>query len=99
MAEYLVPRVRKVPQEAVTLTGGIRPTYIQYLTKPKAYKQILEVGNTPCCRLTQHLRESSHAGQDALAPGDTPGAVCTGPCPCHHTLQQQQPQPFVLHAV
>ena len=23
--------------------GGIRSTYIQYLTKPKAYRQILEV--------------------------------------------------------
>jgi hypothetical protein len=43
VARYLVPRVRAVPSESNTLMGGIRSTYIQYLTKPKAYRQILEV--------------------------------------------------------
>lgn len=42
VAGFLVPRVRKVPQEAVALTGAINTTYIQYLTKPKAYSQILD---------------------------------------------------------
>jgi chlorophyll(ide) b reductase len=43
VAEYLVPRIRRVPQESRTLTGGIgQGTYIQYLTKGKAYSQILQ---------------------------------------------------------
>ena len=31
-----------MPQESATLSGGISSTYIQYLTKPKAYGQILK---------------------------------------------------------
>lgn len=42
VAQYLVPRVRRVPQESATLTGGISSQYIQYLTKPKAYGQIIK---------------------------------------------------------
>eukprot|EP00884_Botryococcus_braunii_P008901 jgi/Botrbrau1/18011/Bobra.0062s0004.1 len=43
VAEYLVPRLRRVPPESRTLTGGIgNGTYIQYLTKGKAYSQILQ---------------------------------------------------------
>eukprot|EP00877_Chromochloris_zofingiensis_P005359 jgi/Chrzof1/14824/Cz09g17200.t1_NOL[v5.2] len=41
VASYLVPRIRKVPEQATTLTGGMNSQYIQYLTKPKAYGQIL----------------------------------------------------------
>jgi hypothetical protein len=44
VAEFLVPRVRRVPQESLALTGAINSTYIQYLTKPKAYGQIIQVG-------------------------------------------------------
>jgi chlorophyll(ide) b reductase len=41
VARFLVPRVRRVPQDSVTLAGGVGATYIQYLTKPKAYGRIL----------------------------------------------------------
>lgn len=41
VAAYLVPRIREVPPKSSTLTGGIASQYIQYLTKPKAYGQIL----------------------------------------------------------
>ncbi|KAK9819695.1 hypothetical protein WJX72_001307 [[Myrmecia] bisecta] len=40
VAEYLVPRVRRVPAESRSL-GGISSQYIRYLTKAKAYTQIL----------------------------------------------------------
>lgn len=43
MAAYLVPRIREVPPKSSTLTGGIASQYIQYLTKPKAYGQIISV--------------------------------------------------------
>lgn len=46
VAAYLVPRIREVPPKSSTLTGGIASQYIQYLTKPKAYGQILSVR---CC--------------------------------------------------
>jgi hypothetical protein len=49
VADYLVPRVRGVPQQSRTLTGGISSQYIQYLTKPKAYSQILQVGAPKPC--------------------------------------------------
>ncbi|KIY92204.1 chlorophyll(ide) b reductase [Monoraphidium neglectum] len=42
VAQYLVPRLRRVPQESATLTGGISSQYIKYLTPPKAYSQILK---------------------------------------------------------
>lgn len=41
MAQFLVPRVRKVPQESKGLTGGIDSTYIKYLTKAKAFSKII----------------------------------------------------------
>ena len=37
VAEYLVPLIRKVPQE-----GGGKGAYIRALTKPKAYAQIAQ---------------------------------------------------------
>jgi hypothetical protein len=43
VAAYLVPRIREVPPKSSTLTGGIASQYIQYLTKPKAYGQIISV--------------------------------------------------------
>ncbi len=43
VAAYLVPRIREVPPKSSTLTGGIASQYIQYLTKPKAYGQIIQV--------------------------------------------------------
>lgn len=43
MAAYLVPRIREVPPKSSTLTGGIASQYIQFLTKPKAYGQIISV--------------------------------------------------------
>jgi hypothetical protein len=43
VAAYLVPRIREVPPTSSTLTGGIASQYIQYLTKPKAYGQIISV--------------------------------------------------------
>eukprot|EP01025_Chloroclados_australasicus_P029578 TRINITY_DN2958_c0_g1_i1.p2 TRINITY_DN2958_c0_g1~~TRINITY_DN2958_c0_g1_i1.p2 ORF type:complete len:305 (+),score=28.06 TRINITY_DN2958_c0_g1_i1:94-1008(+) len=43
VADYLVPRVRKVPQESATLTGGVASgTYIRFLTKPTAYTKIFQ---------------------------------------------------------
>jgi len=45
VAAYLVPRIREVPPKSSTLTGGIASQYIQYLTKPKAYGQILSVSD------------------------------------------------------
>ena len=42
VAEFLVPRIRRVPQESRTLGGGIASgSYIRFLTKSKAYGQIL----------------------------------------------------------
>lgn len=43
VAAYLVPRIREVPPKSSTLTGGIASQYIQFLTKPKAYGQIISV--------------------------------------------------------
>jgi hypothetical protein len=50
VAAYLVPRIRDVPPKSSTLTGGVASTYIQYLTKPKAFSQIFAVraGQTKC---------------------------------------------------
>lgn len=43
VAEFLVPRIRKVPQESVNaLTGSITPAYVKYLTPSKAYTQIFQ---------------------------------------------------------
>ncbi|GFH05868.1 uncharacterized protein HaLaN_00402, partial [Haematococcus lacustris] len=42
VARFLVPRIRRVPLDSVNpLTGAISPAYIKYLTKGKAYSQIL----------------------------------------------------------
>jgi chlorophyll(ide) b reductase len=42
VASFLVPRIRRVPAESRTLAGSIaQGAYIKYLTKPKAYGQIL----------------------------------------------------------
>ena len=42
VADALVPRIRKVPQESKGFGGGVGgSTYIKYLTKQKAYAQIL----------------------------------------------------------
>ena len=42
VAAFLVPRVRRVPADSRTLAGSIaQSSYIKYLTKPKAYSQIL----------------------------------------------------------
>jgi hypothetical protein len=43
VAAYLVPRIREVPPKSSTLTGGIASQYIQFLTKPKAFGQIISV--------------------------------------------------------
>lgn len=44
VATTIVPKIRRVPQDNINpLTGTINPAYIQYLTKPKAYGQILSV--------------------------------------------------------
>lgn len=43
VAAFLVPRIREVPPTSATLAGGIASTYIQYLTKPKAFSQIITV--------------------------------------------------------
>lgn len=51
MAAYLVPRIREVPPKSSTLTGGIASQYIQYLTKPKAYGQIIQVCDHCQCAL------------------------------------------------
>ena len=40
VAQFLVPRVRRVPQESKALGGGISPQYIRFLTPVKAYSQI-----------------------------------------------------------
>lgn len=41
VADYLVPRLRNVPQEAATLSGGINQGInIEFLTPPKAFSQI-----------------------------------------------------------
>ena len=41
VAEYLVPRIRKAPQESRGFGGKLsRGLYIRYLSKPKAYGQI-----------------------------------------------------------
>jgi hypothetical protein len=40
----MLPEVVQVPQESVNgLTGGFSTTYIKFLTKQKAYSQILQV--------------------------------------------------------
>lgn len=42
VADSLVPRIRKVPQESKGSGGGVGgSTYIKYLTKQKAYTQII----------------------------------------------------------
>ncbi|MEW5311636.1 MAG: hypothetical protein WDW38_003334 [Sanguina aurantia] len=43
VAQYLVPRVRQVPSETMfnPFTGAMASVYIKFLTKPKAYSQIL----------------------------------------------------------
>ncbi len=42
VAAYLVPRIRRVPLDSRTLAGAIgQGSYIKYLTKSKAYGQIL----------------------------------------------------------
>ncbi|KAG1670952.1 hypothetical protein FOA52_011387 [Chlamydomonas sp. UWO 241] len=42
VAATIVPQVRRVPIESVSsLNGGITSSYVQYLTKQKAYSQIL----------------------------------------------------------
>lgn len=41
VAQYLVPRMRAVPGEPRSLLGGVGSEYIRFLTKPKAYGQIL----------------------------------------------------------
>eukprot|EP00873_Tetraselmis_striata_P037875 jgi/Tetstr1/458139/TSEL_044631.t1 len=40
VATFLVPRMRQVLSSAGNGNGGAQPTYIQYLTKPKAFSQI-----------------------------------------------------------
>jgi len=43
VAQWLVPRVRQVPQAPTSLLSGrLNPTYIQYLTTPKAFTQIAQ---------------------------------------------------------
>lgn len=42
VADALVPRIRKVPQDSRGSGGGVAgSTYIKFLTKQKAYTQIL----------------------------------------------------------
>lgn len=42
VADALVPRIRKVPQDSKGSGGGVGgSTYIKFLTKPKAYSQII----------------------------------------------------------
>ncbi|DBA86750.1 hypothetical protein WJX77_010965 [Trebouxia sp. C0004] len=42
VADALVPRIRRVPQESKGSGGGVGgSTYIKFLTKPKAYSQII----------------------------------------------------------
>jgi hypothetical protein len=60
VASFLVPRVRRVPQEPLGLTGSISSSYIQFLTKPKAYGQIIQVRR---CWLAGRLGSSWLAGQ------------------------------------
>ena len=44
MAQTLVPLVRRVPQSAPSMfTGQVSSSYIRFLTKTKAYQQILQV--------------------------------------------------------
>ena len=44
VAAFLVPRVRQVPMNSVSpLTGAIATSYVKYLTKTKAFSQILSV--------------------------------------------------------
>lgn len=42
VAAYLVPRIRRVPQEPSVspVTGDLQPTYIQFLTRQKALGKI-----------------------------------------------------------
>ena len=41
VVDDLVPRIRKVPQEAATLTGGINQgTFLEFLTPPKAFTNL-----------------------------------------------------------
>lgn len=55
VAAYLVPRIRDVPPKSSTLTGGIASTYIQYLTKPRAFSQIIAVGEAAAVASMYHL--------------------------------------------
>ncbi|GAX82933.1 hypothetical protein CEUSTIGMA_g10360.t1 [Chlamydomonas eustigma] len=42
VASFLVPRVRRIPQDNINpLTGTVNPSYVQYLTKQKAFSQII----------------------------------------------------------
>ena len=43
VASYLVPLIRRVPEENINpLNGSISPSYPQFLTKPKAYQNIIK---------------------------------------------------------
>ncbi len=41
VAKYLVPKIRQVPTDSKTFGGGGKALDIRYLTKPKAYGQII----------------------------------------------------------
>ena len=42
VASFLVPRVRRVPIDSISpINGSIHPSYVQFLTKPKAFTQLL----------------------------------------------------------
>ncbi|GIL79095.1 hypothetical protein Vretimale_11 [Volvox reticuliferus] len=59
VAAYLVPRIRAVPQSSVNpLTGTLSATYIRFLTKSKALKQIGE-------RLLTGARKGRYVPEDA----------------------------------
>ncbi|GAB4813022.1 hypothetical protein N2152v2_000068 [Parachlorella kessleri] len=59
VAKFLVPRIRRVPVSTRAPLGGVgQSAYIRYLTKPKAYKQII-------VRLLTGARKNRFVPEDA----------------------------------
>jgi hypothetical protein len=64
-----VPRIREVPAKSSTLTGGVASTYIQFLTKPKAFSQIIAVSGLQVVKERQYEDAGPHYHTGGLGWG------------------------------
>jgi hypothetical protein len=99
VAAYLVPRIRDVPPKSSTLTGGVASTYIQYLTKPKAFSQIISVSsghtlNGLCSTATSCLLCLTGRGERILYPQAYIGVASSGQVASTYIQYLTKPKAF-----